>query len=146
MAKLWAQSCEVGGAPLRVWALFADKPQRWSSNESEIFLALLLLGLKPHYAAKVKSLSRVGLFATQWTVACQAPLSMGFSRQEYWNGLLFSSPGDLPDPGIEPVSLRSSALVGRFFTTSATWEAHGWCLCVFLNISFNKHLLLLKWE
>ena len=40
--------------------------------------------------------------ATQWTVACQAPLSMGFSRQEYWIGLLFPSPGDLPDPGIKP--------------------------------------------
>ena len=56
---------------------------------------------------KVKSLSRVQLFATPWTVAYQAPLSMGFSRQEYWSGLPFPSPGDLPDPGIEP---RSSAL------------------------------------
>ena len=56
---------------------------------------------------KVKSLSRVQLFATPWTVAYQAPLSMGFSRQEYWSGLPFPSPGDLPDPGIEP---RSPAL------------------------------------
>ena len=70
----------------------------------EIFLALLLLGLKPHYAAKVKSLSPVGLFATQWTVAYQAPPSMEFSRQEYWSRLPFPSPGDLPDPGIEPRS------------------------------------------
>ena len=53
---------------------------------------------------KVKSLSRVRLFATLWTVAHQAPLSMGFSRQEYWIGLSFPSPGDLPDPGIEPGS------------------------------------------
>ena len=44
--------------------------------------------------------------ATPWTVACQAPLAMGFSRQEYWNGLPFPSPGDLPDPGIEPGSPR----------------------------------------
>ena len=51
---------------------------------------------------KVKSLSRVRLLATPWTAAYQAPLSMGFSRQEYWSGLLFPSPGDLPDPGIEP--------------------------------------------
>ena len=51
--------------------------------------------------------------ATPWTVACQAPLSMGFSRQEYWSGLLFPSPGDLPDPGIEP---GSPCIVGRFFT------------------------------
>ena len=53
---------------------------------------------------KVKLLSRVRLFATPRTVAYQAPLSMGFSRQEYWNGLPFPSPGDLPDPGIKPVS------------------------------------------
>ena len=54
--------------------------------------------------AKVKSFSCVQLFAILWTVACQAPPSMGFSRQEYWSGLPFPSPGDLPDPGIEPVS------------------------------------------
>ena len=49
-------------------------------------------------------LSRVQLFETPWTVASQAPLSMGFSRQEYWNGLPFLPPGDLPDPGIKPES------------------------------------------
>ena len=63
-------------------------------------------------------LSHVQLSATPWRLACQAPLSMGFSRQEYWSGLPFPSPGDLPDPGIEPVSLASSALAGRFFTTA----------------------------
>ena len=52
----------------------------------------------------MKSLSRVRLFVTPWTVARQVPLSMGFSRQEYWSGLPFPSPGDLPDPGIEPMS------------------------------------------
>ena len=51
---------------------------------------------------KVKSLSRVRLFATPWIVAYQAPPSMGFFRQEYWSGLPFPSPGDLPNPGIEP--------------------------------------------
>ena len=50
----------------------------------------------------MKLLSHVQLFATPWTVAYQAPLSMGFSRQEYWSGLPFPSPGDLPNPGIEP--------------------------------------------
>ena len=60
---------------------------------------------------------------TLWTVACQAPLSMGFSRQEYWGGLPFPPPGDLPNPGIEPESLASPVLAGKFFTTSATWEA-----------------------
>ena len=67
--------------------------------------------------------SYVQLFVTPWTVVWQAPLSMGFSRQEYWSWLPRPSPGDLPDPGIEPMSLRSPALGGGlFFTTSATWE------------------------
>ena len=58
----------------------------------------------PNCAVKVKSLSRVRLFVTPWTVAYNAPLSVGFSRQEYWSGLPFPSPEDLPDPGIEPGS------------------------------------------
>ena len=64
------------------------------------------------YDPIVKSLSRVRLFATSWTVAYQAPLSVGFSRQECWSGLPFPSPGDLPDPGIEPGSpaLQADAL------------------------------------
>ena len=56
---------------------------------------------------------------TPWTVAHQAPLSVAFSRQEYWSGLPFPSPGDLPDPGIEPVSLAYPALAGRFFTSES---------------------------
>ena len=67
--------------------------------------------------------SRVQLFATLWTVARQAPLSMGFSRQEYWSGLPCPPPGDLPDLGTECKSLISPALTGSFFTTSTTWEA-----------------------
>ena len=59
-------------------------------------------------------LSHVQLFATLWSIAHKSPLSVGFSRQEYWNGLLFSPPGDLPNPGIKPAS---PALAGRFFTT-----------------------------
>ena len=57
----------------------------------------------------MKSLSRVRLFATPWTVAYQALPSVGFSRQEYWSGLPFPSPGDLPDPGIKPGSLALEA-------------------------------------
>ena len=68
--------------------------------------------------AAVCVLSRVLLFATLWTAACQAPLSVGFPRQEHWSGLPHPPPGDLPDPGIEPTSLVSLALVGRFFTTA----------------------------
>ena len=64
-----------------------------------------------------ESLSHVQLFATPWTVAHQAPLSMGFSRQEYWSGLPFPPPGDLPDPGIEPACPVSLAMARVFFTT-----------------------------
>ena len=67
--------------------------------------------------------SHVWLFVTPWTVAHKALLSMGFSRQEYWIKLPFPSSGDLPDPGIEPASLTSSALAGGFFTINVTWEA-----------------------
>ena len=70
---------------------------------------------------KVKSLNPVWLFATPWTVACHIPLSVGFSRQEYWSGLPFPSPRDLPNPGIEP---RSPSTPGRLFTVWATREAH----------------------
>ena len=66
--------------------------------------------------------SRVLLCVTQWTVAHQAPLSMAFSRPEYWSGVQCPPPGDLLDPGIEPASLTSPALAGGFFATSATWE------------------------
>ena len=64
-------------------------------------------------------------FATPWTVAHQAPLSMGFSRQEYWNGLLCPTPGDLPDPG---TVAWFAALAGGFLTTSVTWGALFWSL------------------
>ena len=70
---------------------------------------------------------------TLWTVALQAPLSMEFSRQEYWSGLPFPPPGDLPDPQTESTSLTSLALPGGFFTTSATWEAH-LCMCTWKRL------------
>ena len=65
-------------------------------------------------------LTRVRLFATLWTIAPQAPLPMKFSRQEYWSGLPCPPAGDLPHPGIKPVSFMSPALAGEFLTTSAT--------------------------
>ena len=68
-----------------------------------------------------QSFSRVELFVAPWTVASQAPLSMGFHRQEYWRGVPFSHPGDLLDPGMESMS---PAFSGEFFTTGTTWEAH----------------------
>ena len=63
-------------------------------------------------------LSHVRVLETPWTLVCQAPLSMEFPRQEYWSGLPFPTPGDLPDPGIESTSLASSTLADRFFTTA----------------------------
>ena len=68
-------------------------------------------------------LSHVQLSATLQTVAHQAPLSMGFSRREYWSGLPCPPPGDLPASEAEPMSLMTPALAGRFSTNSATWEA-----------------------
>ena len=67
--------------------------------------------------------SCVFLYVPLWTIACQAPVSMEFSRQEFWSQLLYAPPGDLPDPGIEPASLLSPALAGGFFPMSTTWEA-----------------------
>ena len=70
-----------------------------------------------------KSFQSCPTLCNRMTTAHQALLSMGFSKEDCWSGLPCLPPGYLPDPGIEPMSLISPALVGRFFTTSATWEA-----------------------
>ena len=67
---------------------------------------------------------RVQLFVTLWTIAHQAPLSMGFSWQEYLSGMPCPPPRDIPDQGIEPSALKSRVMAGRLFITSTTWEAH----------------------
>ena len=74
-------------------------------------------------------LSRVALLATLWTVASQAPLFMGFFRQEFWSGLPFPPPGDLPDPGKEPVSPASPTLAGRFLITVPSGQPENSHLC-----------------
>ena len=74
--------------------------------------------------------SHVWLFATPWAVACQAPLSVGFSRPEYWSGLPCPPPMDLPNPGMESLYLISPALAGRLFTTSTAWEWAIWKQCI----------------
>ena len=73
-------------------------------------------------ACVLSCFSYVQLFATPSTVARQSPLSMIFFRQEYWSGLPCPPTGDLPNPGIEPASLKSPALAGRFFTTNTAWS------------------------
>ena len=96
----------------------------------------LILKDKVLYGLCAVSLSRARLFATPWTVASQASLSMGFSRQEYWSGLPCPPPGDLPNPG----NLRTwaSHIAGRFFMIWATREAHMACVtntCLVLEIT-----------
>ena len=87
--------------------------QRLAQERAEAFFVGCLLS----------RFSPLWLFVTLWIVAHQVSLSTGFFRQEYWSGLPCPPPGDLPDPGIEPTSLMSPALAGRFSTTSATWKA-----------------------
>ena len=90
--------------------------------------------------------SCVQLFVTLWTVACQAPLSMGFSRQEYWSGLPFPSPGDLPDPGIEP---RSPALQADALTSEPRGKPfhsfmkapYNYCISIYFSFYFCWYLL-----
>ena len=80
-----------------------------------------------------------------WTVARQAPLSMGFSRQEYWNGLPCPPPGDLPNPGIQPESPNSSAspaVAVGFLTTSTIWEAHRYTYIYTKYILFTQYIWL----
>ena len=90
-----------------------------------LFAELLLFPLASFftwaYKAKAKSLSRVQLFATPWTVVHQAPLSMVFFMQEYWDGLPFPSPGDLPDPGMKP---GSPALQADALPSEPPWKLH----------------------
>ena len=76
---------------------------------------------------------------TPRTAIRQAPLSMEFSRQEHWSGLLFPPSGDLPESGIEPESLTSPALTGRFFTTSATWKAHQQLISILMCKDLGSH-------
>ena len=82
--------------------------------------------------SEVNLLSRVQLFATLWTVAGLAPLSMGFSRQEYWSGLPFPSPGDLPNPGIEPWSPAWQAYLDKIKLkiNEISWSQDGFLLLI----------------
>ena len=119
---------------LRIWCFQKSK----ESGKGGIFRSKVTIDyyfsflLFPY--ACISHFSCVQLFVTLWTVAGQAPLSMGFSRQECWSGLPCPASGDLPDPGIEPMCLTSPALTGWFFTTSTAWEIHKYV-----------HILLILW-
>ena len=96
----------------------------WGGSITSLFGKVTELEMFDHvnlaWMCVFRRFSRVQLFATPWTVAHQALLSVGFSRREYWSGLPFPSPGNHPNLQIEPKPLRSSALAGQFFTTSTT--------------------------
>ena len=85
-----------------------------------------------------KSLQYSSTLCDLWSVVCQAPLPTGFSRQGYWSGFLLPSPGVAPDAGIEPTTLMSPGLAGRFLTTSITWEAHTLDYAQFFELSKNR--------
>ena len=106
---------------------FSINFQLFYEGELSIFIGLFgLISL-----CEVKLLSRVSLFATLWTVAHQAPLPMGFSRQEYWSGLPFPSAGDLPDPGIKP---RSPALQADALTSEPPGKPRLFHLFLFILV------------
>ena len=98
---------------------------------SSLFIMKIAYDVKL-FVCVLSHFSHVRLFVTLWTVTCQASLSMGFPRQEYCSGLPCPPPEGLLDPGIKPASLMSPELAGRFFTSSATWEAHQH---VYLNLN-----------
>ena len=115
--------CSLPGSS--ILGIFQARVLEWGHRASmpnvPLLVSLLCVHLSIHLSIRVfispsipacvqaKSLSRVQLFATPWTAGCQAPLSKGFCRQEYWSGLLYPPPGDLPNPGIQPVSLTSTS-------------------------------------
>ena len=90
--------------------------KRWSFLHCTFFLPLCMR------ACSLSHFSHTQLFVTPQTVVHQAPLSVEFSRQEYWSGLSCPRPGELPNPRIEPTSLMSPALASKFLNTGATWK------------------------
>ena len=89
--------------------------------------------------------NRVWLSATPWTVAHQAPLSVGFSRREHWSGLPWPPPGNLPNPGMKPTSLMSPALAGRFFTTRPPGKLSWGCCCSVVQSLSHGWLFVTPW-
>ena len=130
LSRVWLPATPWTAAHQAPLSMGPSRREHWSgvpvmAHFSIIYNILLFIFTRIYKRACVsaKLLQYVWLCVTRWTVAHQAPLSMGFSRQEYWSGLPCIPPGNFPDPGIEPKSLTSPALAGRFFTTRAPWKA-----------------------
>ena len=102
------------------YLVFSPRAALWCAEELVLF-EIIIRNVRASYSHVVcvcaQLLSGVWLFTTPWTVAHQAPLSMGFPRQEYWSGLPCPPPGNLPNPGIKPTSLVSPILTGGFFAS-----------------------------
>ena len=151
--KRWQEYTEENEKEKIHRAKRGDPVRRWENTASclqesyrRAFHSVIPL-CYPMAMITVQSLSRVWFLLT-WTVAHQAPLSMGFSRQEYWSGLPFPSPGDLPDSGIQPVS---PALAAGFFTTEPPGKSPGsWCLSGHMVpcwLSWGvRHFSVQKWQ
>ena len=121
--------------------------KKWSTMDWKNFnLILHTRNTLCVHACMISHFSHVWLFATPWTGARQAPLSMGFSRQAYWSGLPRPPPGDLPDPGTEPTSLMSPVFAGEFHTTNATWEAQYHILASFNSWLKRIHLIIIMYH
>ena len=132
--------------PPSFWGDLINRKSRTSYLPGFSLASWIIPFLPPFCACVLSRFCCVWLCATLCTIANQAPLSMGFFRQEYWSGLPCPSPGDLPNPRMEPISLMSPALAGGFFTTSATWDAlyllcHSSCTPS-LNIEMIQDLVL----
>ena len=129
--KLPTKSKNVGSGPSPIKTshpYILGTPAFWDSSKS--VCGGCISPNKPAFMSEWKWLSRVLLFATPWTVAQQVPLSMGFSRQGYWSGLPFPSPGDLPKPGIEPSSPVLFSFSFASFWSLPYWGLWEQCVCV----------------
>ena len=144
----WGISCQFIQEKLVKYLLTHILGMQWWPRPSSVFILrgnhsilfavfVLLKSCGNTWGGCVHALSHVWLFATPWTIAYQTPLSMGFSRQEYWSGLPFPSPGNLPDLGIELASLVPPTLAGRFFTTEPPGNP-SWYSLMGLSHNYNE--------
>ena len=120
--QLWLLAKLQCNTSIRILTLISSRHRTFLSPQWSLILSFCKYNL--FFSIVVYSLNPLWFFVTPWTRVCRTLLSMVFPKQEYWSGLPLPSPGHLPDPEIEPVSLASSALAGGFFTAEPPGEAH----------------------